>query len=185
MDSSRPLTASRMMAATGTAATSSTSETDHGNEGHRHLGEQPEVDEQTQHARQNRALPRESGALGGEGRFQRHGYRSPTTTIASRATAASTAVSNGMAGEDGNGCPVRMARSFRTHRTYAPVEQTRPQTSSSSDASFSSRLNRPTMVLTAAMPAPPARKPSEVRIQARKVRSLASEKRASGSEPTP
>ncbi len=78
-----------------------------------------------------------------------------------------------------------MARSLRDHRTYAPAEQTSPQTSRSREAALSSVLSRPTIVLTAAMPAPPARKPSEVRIQARKVRSLANENRASGSDPTP
>ena len=77
-----------------------------------------------------------------------------------------------------------MARSLTIQRLNAPTAQASPQAIRISEASRTSIPSRAVSRATAAMATPAARKPSPVRIQARKVRSLAKVKRGSGSVPS-
>ena len=98
-------------------------------------------------------------------------------------TLATMAVSTRSRGEDGSGSPSRIALSLPIHLLNAPIPQAKPQMTRTAAASRTSRPSRSVRCATAAIATPAARKPRPVRIQARKVRSLAKVNRGSGSEP--
>ena len=133
---------------------------------------------------QHGALPGQTGPLVLQSGIPgRECHPKPTMISATIPTPATIAVRTRSSGEDGSGSLSRIARSLPIHLLNAPIPQASPQMTRTAEASRISRPSRSVRCATAAIATPAARKPSPVRIQARKVRSLAKVNRGSGSEP--